>query len=407
LDGGGRRADAIRRRIHERITSLKTIITRQGAARGRAAGVASTAAALAALWISAGCDSSSFVPAPPPGGDRSLESGLRETYDGKAPAAPSRAAGKSEAKHPDRTARIVELILAQPANGDRAYLEQALRRELGKARIPLRFTAPDSPERSSPEALAAAIRAAADRGVAGLIVEPRDEPVVVDALHDALGRGSAVLLLDRSIPARGGRTIPRIEYTGLADSGRQILEDVLETRRYLKRAHPGRTIVLHHRSDDVYIERCLASLLEPLRAAGEKPEVVAFEGDVDHAIAALRKSLDADPAMDILLVDDQVGMAAGMKLRAEWARARRSDFLLAGYSPYDSRSAELVNRVSALADRSVESYAMKMVQAIRSLLDGKPVGDVVAVPVTFHHQTMLFVPAVEKPAAPEKKAGER
>jgi ABC-type sugar transport system substrate-binding protein len=386
---------------------LKTIMTRQGATRGRAVGVASMAAALAALWISAGCDSSSFVPAPPQGGDRALESGLRETYDGKAPAAPSRAAGKSEAKHPGGTARIVELILARPANNDRAYLEQALRRELGKARIPLRLTAPDSPERSSPEALAGAIRAAADRGVAGLIVEPRDQPVVVDALYDALGRGSAVLLLDRSIPARGGRTIPRVEYTGLADAGRRVVEDVLEAHRYLKRAHAGRTIVLHHRSDDVYMERCLASLLEPLRAAGEKPEVVAFEGDVDHAIAALRKSLDGDPAIDILLVDDQIGMTAGLNLRTEWAQARHPDFLLAGYSPYDSRSSEMLNRASALADRSVESYAMKTFQAIQSLLDGQPVGDVVAVPVTFHRQTTLFVPAVEKPAAVEKKAGER
>jgi ABC-type sugar transport system substrate-binding protein len=366
------------------------------------------AGVLAALWISAGCDSSPFVPPPPPGGDRSPESGLAATYDGKAApvaAAPAPAAARPEARRPGGTARVVELILARPANDDRAYLAQALRRELGKVRIPMRLIEPDSPERSSPEALAGAIRAAADRGVAGLIVEPRDEPVVIDALYDALGRGSAVLLLDHSIPARDGRTIPRVEYTGLADAGRQIVDDVLDADRKLKRAQPGRAIILHHRSHDVYIDRCLASLLEPLRATGGKFEVVSFEGDSDRAIAALRKALDADPAIHIVLADDKYGMAAGVNLRTEWSRANRPDFLLAGYSPYDSRSPDMINRARSFVDRSVESYAFKTFQAIRSLLDGKPVADAVAVPVTFHRQTTLFVPTAEQSAAPAKEAG--
>jgi ABC-type sugar transport system substrate-binding protein len=385
---------------------LKTTKTRPWPRLRHAAGVASTAAALAALWISAGCDSSSFVPPPPPGGERSRGSSVAATYDVKAPAAaPAPAAGKPQAGRPGSAARAVELILAKPANDDRAYLARALRRELGKALILFRRAEPDSPERSSPAALTSAIKSAVDRGVAGLIVEPLDDPAVVDALYDALGRGSVVLLLDRPVPTRDGRTIPRVEYTGIADAGRQIVDDIVEVDRKLKRAHPGRAVVLHHRAEDVYVDRCLASLLDPLRARGQKLEVVAFEGDTNRAIAALRKSLDADPAVDMVLADDNYGMIAAMTLRTEWTGAGRPDFLLAGYSPYDSRNPEVLNRARSFADRSVEVFALKTFQAIRSLLDGKPVGDVAAVPVTFHRQTTLFVPAAEKPAAAEKKAG--
>jgi ABC-type sugar transport system substrate-binding protein len=391
---------------HERTTSLKTTMTRPAPTRRRAASVAAMAAALAAIGISAGCDSSSFVSPPPSSGKRSLESGIAATFDGKAAGAAttSPAAAKPQPRHAGGTARVVELILARPANDDRVYLTQALRRELGKALIPLQVSVPDSPEKSSPEALAATIRAAADRGVAGLIVEPRDDPAVIDALYDALGRGCAVLLLDRPVPARGGKAIPRVEYTGLAEAGRQIVDDILEADRSFKRAHPGRVIILHHRSDDLYIDRCLASLLEPLRAAGRSPEVVAFEGDIDLAVAAVRKSMDADPTVDILLADDRDGVAASVNLRKEWIQAGRREFLLAGYSPYDHRTPDAFQRARSFADRSVETYATKTFQAIRSLIDGKPVGDVVAVPVTFHRQTTLFVPVTEPSASPAKKA---
>ena len=98
--------------------------------------------------------------------------------------------------------RIVELILARPPDADRVYFEQFLRLELGKVRIPLRRTQPNLQKPLSPEDLAGAIRAAISRGVAGLVVEPSKEAVVADALYDAIGQDTPVLLLDSSIPAQ-------------------------------------------------------------------------------------------------------------------------------------------------------------------------------------------------------------
>ena len=98
--------------------------------------------------------------------------------------------------------RVVELILARPPDPDRVYFDSVLRHELAKALIPLRLTQPDSQKPSSSENLAGAIRAAVDRGIAGLVVEPSDDAIVIDALYDAVDRGVPVLLLDRPVPAQ-------------------------------------------------------------------------------------------------------------------------------------------------------------------------------------------------------------
>jgi ABC-type sugar transport system substrate-binding protein len=239
---------------------------------------------------------------------------------------------KPAGKRPGGAARIVELILARPADSDRQYLALALRNALGKIPMSFRLAQPESGAPFSPQELADAIRAPVGRGVAALVIEPREEPAVVDALHDAVDRCVAVLLLDRTVPSRGGRTIPRIEFAGFADVGRQIVEDVLEADRNLKRADPGQVIILHHRSDDPYLDRSLASLLGPCKASGKPTDVIAFEGTTEKADDAVRKALEADPRMDILLADDTVGMLAAYRILIEATQAGRRDFLLGGFT---------------------------------------------------------------------------
>jgi ABC-type sugar transport system substrate-binding protein len=386
---------------------VKTIVARPARAGGSGLSRAAMAAVLAALAVSSGCGSGSFVPPPPAELKPPAGSGLAATYDGTGTATPppAPAGGKAESRRLPGAAPIVELVLARPANTDREFLQQALRREMGKGRIIFRVDQPESGASASPSRLAGAIRAAVARGVAGLIVEPLEDPAVIDALYDADRRGVAVLLLDQSIPPRDGKTIPRIEYATIADVGRQIVEDVLEVDRTFRRPRPGRVIILHHRADDPYLDRCHAALLGPVKEAGKPSEVIAFEGGSERAVEAVRKSLDADPNIDIILADDMYGLAAGYQLRGEWTKAGHPDFLLAGYAPYDSRTPDVLTRVHAFGDRSIETYSMKVAQAMRSRLDGKAIDDVVMVPVTFHRKSMVFVPAAEESASPQKKAG--
>jgi hypothetical protein len=353
-------------------------------------------AVLAAAMISLGCDSASFIPAPPPPSSPS-KPGFAATYRGVPDAnASSIPTGQNATGKPaGRGGRIVELILASPGDTDRIYLDQVLRRELAKERIPLRLTQPDSAARSSPDDLARAIRAAAARGAAGLIVEPRDEAAVLDALYDAIGRGLAVLLLDRSVPARGGKTIPRVEYTGFAEIGRKIVDTVLEPDARPGGARPGRIVFLHHRSDDPYLERCRASLLGPCKESGRPLEILEFEG-ADPGIALLEKSFEADPNVDVVLGDDATGMYIGFRIHLARTQSGRSLFRLGGYTAYDYRITTFLAHMYSFGDRSVETYGMKASQAIRSLIDGNAIGDVVGVPVTSYKKP-------PEPTAPAKK----
>jgi ABC-type sugar transport system substrate-binding protein len=401
---GGHRAGPIHVDEQREDTSLKTTLTRPWSGLG----VSAVAALTAALIISAGCDSTSFVPPPPPQSNTARDSGFPAASAGPRNAAtsPVTAAGKPEGKRAGGGARVVELILARPADSDREYLALALRRDLGRVRTIFRVTKPESGAAFSPGEQADAIRTAVGRGVAGLVVEPSEEPAVVDALYDAVGRGVAVLLLDRPVPARGGKTIPRVEFTGFAEVGRQIVEDLLEADRSLKRTDPGRAVILHHRSDDPYIDRSLDSLLGPCKASGKPMEVVNFEGMTENATEALWTLLKADPKLDIVLADDTFGVLAAYHLLAEQTQAGRREFLLGGYTPYDTRTPEMLERAKAFGDRSVETYALKTTQAIVNLLDGRPAGDVIEVPVKFHRRSKIFVPRTEGTAAPSSAQGD-
>jgi hypothetical protein len=361
--------------------TLKTATTLLRPVGGITVGAAAMAAVLAVAMISAGCDSASFVPPKPPELNEPVKSDIMATSGGTGAA--STLLDPSVGKHASSSARIVELILARPPDSDRALFDQVLRIELAKVLIPLRLTRPDSQKPSSPEDLAGAIRAAVGRGVGGLVVEPSDEAVVIDALYDAIDKRIAVILLDRTVPARGGKLIPWVEFTAFANVGRQIVAAVLEADRDQKPSRTGRIVLLHHRSDDFYLERAFKSLLGPAQAAGKPIELLEFEGDVEQGDAALRKSREANPEINILLADDMVGINAGFRAHVERTDSGRPGFILAGYTPNDYRVVTFLERIFALGDRSIGLYASKTSQAIRNLMEAKPVGDVVEVPVTF------------------------
>jgi ABC-type sugar transport system substrate-binding protein len=364
------------------------------------------AVALAGLVLGPGCDSASFMPPPPPELTEATGVGTGPLA-GPAPApatgSPALAARKDVTKAALGSAKIVELILARAPDPDRIYLEQALRRETGKARIVFRIVEPKSAEtekdqvqpRPFPAArVAEAIRGAIGHGISGLIVEPVDDPAVVDALYQARGRGVSVLTLDRAVPPRGGQTIPFVRYTSFAVPGRELVQAALEASKLLGTPQIGRILVLHRRVADPYADERLKSLVDPLKAAGKPFEQVEFEGDHEAGIVALRKALDADPKVAIILADDGQGMAACVRTLSQWKASNHPAFLFAGYLAYDYRSAsDLITQGVAFADPSVETYATQAFQAMHSLLEGKPVGERIEVPIVVRRKSTLFVPA--------------
>ena len=358
---------------------------------------------LTALVPAPGCDSESFVPPPPKELSRPAESGLggiaataveTGTSAGRASSGPA-AGRKAARKRPAETGsgRIIELLLAHPADSDRNYLIKVLRREVGKAKMVFRLVEPESGTSFPATALAKQIRAAVDRGASGLIVEPIGDAAVDDGLHEAVDQGMAVLSLDNPIASRGGQSIPYIRHGPLADSGREIVQLVLEADKLFHRKEPGRIVILHRRSSDTYADERLRSLADPLKAAGRAFSVIEFEGDAIQAGDLLKKSFAANPKVDMVFADEDAGMSAAQLLLSDWTGSGHPPFLFAGYLAYDIRTAtEVTRQAAAYGDRSVESFGVKAFQAIQCLLDQRPVDNRINSPIAVHKRPVLFVP---------------
>ena len=268
---------------------LKTTVARRGWARR----VGWVVFALAGLILVPGCDSESFVPPPPPGLGKPAETSLGSLSGSRVDPAPSASrpssslstVRKAGTRRPSGvgTARIIELLLAHSVDADRYYLVQVLRREAGNAKTAFRLVQPESGTSFSPVVLAKEIRAAVGRGASGLIVEPVEDPAVVDALHEAVDQGLAVLSLDRPVASRGGKSIPCMRYGAFSESGREIVQSVLDAAKLFHRPEPIRIILLHHRSTDPYATERLNSLAQPLKAAGKSFSLIEFDGETDQA----------------------------------------------------------------------------------------------------------------------------
>jgi ABC-type sugar transport system substrate-binding protein len=378
--------------------------------------------ALAAAVVAPGCDSMSFVPPPPAEMRNPPETSSLSSRTGPMNSAPTsnerpsirvpaRSAG---GKRQVAAARTVELILATPPSVDRIILEQTLRREAGRAKMAFRTVKPEAlrepsqhatPRPLNPAELAEAIAAAVARGAAALIVEPNLDPGVVDALYQARAYGVAVLLLDRPVPPRGGQSIPWITFASFAGPGREIVETVLDAASRLGRLKE-RVLVLENRSPDPYGARRLESLTTALKAARRAYELVAFEGDSSAALAALRKSLAADSKVAILLAEEDNGLWACHAAQAERRKENQPEFILGGYISYDIRSAnEKLAGFTAFGDRAVEPFAMKAFRTVQSLIEGKPVGERVEMPINVHKVSTIFVPKstpVQESKRPQK-----
>ena len=252
---------------------------------------------------------------------------------------------------------------------------------------------PESAVTFSPAALANEIRAAVGRGASGLMVEPMDDPAVVDALYEAVDQGMAVLLLDRQVATRGGKSIPFIRYGAIPESGRRIVNGTLEAAKLFHGTESGRIVVLHHISIDPYADERLKSLTDPLEAAGKSFSMVEFAGDANQGVDLLKKSLAAGPKVDMVFADDDAGIKAAQHVLAERVQSNQPTFLFSGFLGYDIRIAtDVVRQATVYGDKSVETFGIKAFQTAQNLMDGKPVGEIIDVPIPVYKKPILFVP---------------
>jgi ABC-type sugar transport system substrate-binding protein len=372
---------------------------------------------MACALVAPGCDSTSFVPPPPPElSDPAQSDGAPDSVSAELP--PLSPADSGSASNAGRVGggrrvaggpKIIELVLAKPPNRERVYLTQSLRRDAGKAKMLLRVTNPERGQPPSPERMAAAIRAAIERGSMALIVEPMDDPTVLELLYKAQAHGTPVLLLDRPIPPRAGKSIPCIRYEPFEKLGRQIVQAVLETARLTRRPGDGRILVVQNRSTDPYSAERLASLTDALKAAGQSYETLSFEGDASAAAAIVQAALAAPTKVAIVLAEEDEGLnGARRNLARPGDNSQPDKFVLGGYGSYDLMQSDYaIAKCAAYGDRAVGEFAVTAFKTVRSLIEGKPVGDRIETPMSFHRSNTSDVPQTQSSEAPPtaKSAG--
>jgi hypothetical protein len=364
-----------------------------------------------------GCDSTTFV-APPPAelAEPEPANGAAGSRSAVLPRLPSNTSApvSNTAEVDGRRStgggpRVAELILAKPPNPDRIYLTSALRRDAGRAKMLIRISQPAPGESSSPERLAKAISLATVRGSAALIIEPIDDPAVLDQIDEAQSKGLAILLLDRPLRPRGGKSIPVLRYESFEKLGRQIVQTALDAATRADRLGHGRIVVLQNRTSDPYSAERLASLTDALKAAGQPYEILAFQGEAAAATAALRPLLTAASGVALVLAEEDQGLTGSRHLLAPPGTTADPEFVLAGYGSYDLfQSDYVVLNCSGYGDRCVGQYAKSVFNTVRGLIEGKPVGDRIEVATLFYPPKMIDAPSALPRGAPPraKRAGQ-
>ena len=275
------------------------------------------------LWVlalasSPGCDSSSFVPSRPP-----------ELVNSPVVSAPTSGAASSSAARPvapagvktaattDGRSRVVELILARPADLDRSYLELFLRRDTGFKKAAFRIVSPKEGESMSrTEVLASQIREAAKRSTGVVMLEPADVPEVREALRDAEAKSLPIVLLDSTLPASSaGKPYPFVTFKGFNEAAKQLVETVFDDARILHLPADGTTLVIENRDKDSYSRDRLESITAALKAAGKNYDTPDLRGPAEGGgrshPAVSRNSFQAD------------GHSRRPRFRSDW-RIRRT-----------------------------------------------------------------------------------
>jgi ABC-type sugar transport system substrate-binding protein len=357
---------------------------------------------LTILWGGTGCDSLSFTPEKP--GELASP---KATARLSAPAAP---AASTEASKGSRTgapvpvkrsapaARRIELILSQPPNIDRLFLEQFLRRDSGVKKCAFRSIKPEKSEPMSPAQIAQVIRSAANRGAGAIVVEPIDAPEVRQALHEAESKGVAIVSLDRSIPSSSpGKPYPLLTFKSFTEPGKKLIDAAIEEARMLGFPADGTILLIRNSLKDEYSDRRYNSLVGALKGAGRKFEELTIQPD-DTSKAAVEAFLRAHPNTIIMLYDEDYGLTAAHDARRKWVESGHREVVLAGYTACDIRLDLLVKgRSAAIADRNVEGYAREALRLALDQIEGKAVPDVLEVEVPFARNRRIFYPVVDEP----------
>jgi ABC-type sugar transport system substrate-binding protein len=365
--------------------------------RAELAIVTTVLAALAAI----GCDSESFVPAPPPE-LRSAESA--------APRVPP-AVGKG-LESTAGSAPSVVVFLDRRDPDEEALASGAANFQAGVDRTKLKFA--NLSEHDLPARQSELVREAIERSPLALVIEPADtaDRRLLEAVRDARAKGIPVVLLNKlldGLPAEepgsgsskaktGDAPSPGSPSAGAAQTAPLVLvtappfapfakQIVASAIRNAKNAHltpeAGAIIVTNTITDPFAPDR-IAAMRAALTAAGIKPILeVSFTKSFEAGSKVLMEKLKANPKIGLVFAIDTVSCDAARDANGKVADANQ--FIMAGFSS-ENHISDLTRAgdFAAIAEFVPLRVIRRGVTVAAAVSQGQTVATRIEQPITFY-----------------------
>ena len=291
---------------------------------------------------------------------------------------------------PAGSSPTIEMVLAAPPSNERVLWEGTVRREAGVERI---IFSSSRPETGAPAARQAElIRAAGDRKPSALIVEPADDPEVVEALKAVRDAGTPVVLLHRGVDAKdAGKAFPVVTYSPFPAAAKELVEAVRKEARDKNVPAETPALVVHGFQGGPSSDRMRDALVDALKEAGAPPAgVLDVTQDMEAGKALVKERVEAEPGIGIVLADDDSAYSAALAVNQDYVNAAkdgtppaRPAFLLGGTVSRDRPAGATVADCVGLVDRNISALARKALREAIALSKGESVPPVTRIPLTY------------------------
>jgi ABC-type sugar transport system substrate-binding protein len=321
-----------------------------------------------------GCDGGSFVPPPAP--ELNALPGL----------------------NPNPTALSVAMIFPPAPAPDHEVWEQAARLEAARAKVIFVVTRPSPGD--PPARQAELIRDAAASKTSALLVDPADDPKVVEALNDARAGGTTVVLIGRRVPDRDpAKPLARATFVPIEEPARRLVGAMVKDVKADGLPADGLALIVTRAGAGAGDRETADALAAELKAAGfAGPEVVTIENDIAKGTQVLEDRIKADPKVTALLALGETEISAAINARKALKEAKRVVVVGGCLSINSTLTTEARAACAGVLDRSQPSLAAQAFRLAYRLAQGEAAPVVREVPIPLLERLPAPPTAPEDPA---------
>ncbi len=217
------------------------------------------------------------------------------------------------------------------------------------------------------------------KGASALLVVAADPKAVAPALEEARDRKIPVVVIGREIPVEG-KPLPLVTFAPAEEPASRILAQ-LGSRDGEPSGSDAPAVVLTDSAGGWRMQDLVGALKRAAEAASRPaPRVVRFEKRVAVASDALATTLEADPAIHLVLFEDRLGAEAAAQVADLPAIGRGRDLRLGGFvADRDPRIHDALAKGAVVMNRKVDEAARQAARMALKMLKEEPVPDRVAI----------------------------